>query len=143
MQFEKQKRMHIDDATPNEAIQPRDDFAPCEIQCAEDIGKLFTDSFYFGCEADDRVSSWAFQERSNPFGAQLHAMFGSDIGHFDVSDMSGVLLEAHELVEEGLLSETDFRHFVFENPVRLWGETNPRFFEGTAVASEARAVLGD
>ena len=35
----------------------------------------------------------------------------------------------------------DFRDFVFANAVRLWGTQNPRFFEGTAVAKEAAAVL--
>jgi hypothetical protein len=30
---------------------------------------------------------------------------------------------------------------VFGNAVRLWGTQNPRFFEGTAVAKEAAALL--
>ena len=38
--------------------------------------------FYFGCEADDPINSWAFQ--ANAFGARLGAVFGSDIGNFDV-----------------------------------------------------------
>ena len=49
--------------------------------------------------------------------------------------------EAYELVEDGLITEADFRDFTFANAVRLWGQQNPRFFEGTRVAKEAAAVL--
>jgi hypothetical protein len=51
------------------------------------------------------------------------------------------LPEAYELVEDGVLTERNFRDFVFANAVRLWGTQNPRFFEGTRVAKEATAVL--
>ena len=78
----------------------------------------------------------------NPFGARLNAIFGSDISHFDVPDMREVLPEAYELVVDGLITSDDFRDFTFANAVRLWGEVNPRFFEGTAVEREAAAVLG-
>jgi hypothetical protein len=79
--------------------------------------------------------------RGNPFGAQLNAIYSSDIGHFDVIDMRDPLPEAYELVEDGFLTEGNFRDFVFANAVRLWGTQNPRFFEGTSVAKEATAVL--
>ena len=49
--------------------------------------------------------------------------------------------EAHELVEDELITPDDFRDFTFANAVRLWGQQNPRFFEGTKVAKEAAAVL--
>ena len=49
--------------------------------------------------------------------------------------------EAYELVEDGRITEDDFRDFTFANAVRLWGTQNPRFFEGTRVAKEAAAVL--
>ncbi len=68
-------------------------------------------------------------------------MFGSDIGHFDVKEMAGVLPEAYELVEEGKIDHDAFRRFVFENPVRFWGEVNPDFFAGTTVAAEAKKLL--
>ena len=68
-------------------------------------------------------------------------MFGSDIGHFDVPDMLRPLPEAYELVEDELITSADFRDFTFANAVRLFGTQNPRFFEGTAVAKEAAAVL--
>ena len=41
-------------------------------------------------------------------GAHLNAMFASDIGHWDVPDVRGVLPEAWELVEDGRLTEEDF-----------------------------------
>jgi hypothetical protein len=55
--------------------------------------------------------------------------------------MRDPLPEAFELVEDGLITESDFSDFVFGNAVRLWGTQNPRFFEGTAVAKDAAALL--
>ncbi len=51
------------------------------------------------------------------------------------------MAEAYELVEDGFLTDDNFRDFTFTNTVRLWGTQNPRFFEGTVVAKEAAAVL--
>jgi predicted TIM-barrel fold metal-dependent hydrolase len=133
----------------SEAYSPRtadpdallDDFAPCAIERAEQIRDLFVPNFYFGCEADDPINAWAFNARANPYGARLGAVFGSDIGHFDVPEMTQVLTEAWELVEDGLICEADFHDFVFGNPVRLWAGNNPDFFKGTVVESAARAAL--
>ena len=122
-------------------IAELDDFAACGIRRAEDICELFTRNFYFGCEADDPINSWAFNTHINPFGARLKTLFGSDIGHFDVVNMAEVLEEAFELVEHGAITDADFRDFVFTNPVRFWGEANPRFFEGTVVESAAAKLL--
>lgn len=118
-----------------------DDFARCQIERAEDIRDLFVSNFYFGCEADDPVNAWAFNRQVNPFGAKLNAVFGSDIGHFDVPDMTDVLGEAYEGVEDGVLSQDNFRDFVFANPVRLWTSMNPDFFVGTAIESQVRACV--
>jgi predicted TIM-barrel fold metal-dependent hydrolase len=120
-----------------------DDYAACKITRKEDWRDLFVTPFYFGCEADDRANAWAFNRRGNPFGARLNAIFGSDIGHFDVPDMLEVLPEAYELVDDGLITVDDFRDFTFTNAVRLWGTQNPKFFEGTAVAKAAAAVLAE
>jgi predicted TIM-barrel fold metal-dependent hydrolase len=117
-----------------------DDFAACKITRKQDWIDLYATPFYFGCEADDRMNASAFG-KGNPFGAKLNAIFSSDIGHFDVIDFRDPLPEAHELVEKGLITDDDFRDFVFANSVRLWGTQNPRFFEGTRVAKEAAAVL--
>ncbi len=123
-------------------IENLDDYSACEIGRAEDIRDLFIPSFYFDCEADDRMNGWAFNGKFNPFGARLNALFGSDIGHFDVADMARVVPAAYELVADGLISEDDFRDFTFANPVRFWGEANPDFFKSTAVEGAASEVLG-
>ena len=47
--------------------------------------------------------------------------------------MTEVLEEAWERVEEGVITEEDFRDFVFVNPVTLWTGLNPDFFKGTVV----------
>jgi predicted TIM-barrel fold metal-dependent hydrolase len=117
-----------------------DDFAACRITRKEDWIELYAKPYYFGCEADDRMNATAFG-RGNPFGAKLNAIYSSDIGHFDVIDFRDPLPEAYELVEDGHITEDDFRAFVFKNPVTLWGTQNPRFFEGTVVAKEAAALL--
>jgi predicted TIM-barrel fold metal-dependent hydrolase len=118
-----------------------DEWAACEIESAQDIRELFTNSFYFGCEADDPLSVWAYRSDMNPLGARMHTLFGSDIGHWDVPDMRRVLPEAHELLEHGHISDADFRDFVFANPARFWTATNPDFFKGSAVESEVSALL--
>lgn len=87
------------------------------------------------------MNAWAFNKHNNPFAARIPALFGSDIGHFDVPDMAHVLPEAYEFVENGLMTEDDFRDFLFTNPVRFWGEANPNFFKNTSVEKEAAALL--
>ena len=72
---------------------------------------------------------------------RLSAMFGSDIGHFDVPDMLSVLPAAWSLVEKGLMTEEEFGDYCFRNVIRLHGTMNPAFFDGTAVESAARVVL--
>jgi predicted TIM-barrel fold metal-dependent hydrolase len=121
-------------------IDNLDDFAACKFTRKEDWIDLFVTPYYFGCEADDRMNATAFL-KLNPFDAQLNAIYSSDIGHFDVIDMREPLAEAYELVEDGYISEANFRDFVFENSVRLWGSQNPDFFKGTRVEKEAAAVL--
>ena len=118
-----------------------DDYSACAIDQASDIKDLFVGPFYFGCEADDSSNAWAFNTDCNPYDAEIKTLFGSDIGHFDVQEMAGVLPEAWELVEHGRIDEAGFKRFVFENPVHFFGGTNPQFFDGTRVAQEAAAVL--
>ena len=99
--------------------------------------------FYFGCEADDGTVAFAFDERVNPMGAKLRAMFSSDMGHWDVPDMTEILEEAYELVEKKLVDEADFREFVLVNPVRFYTSMNPDFFEGTRVEEAARQIVAE
>jgi hypothetical protein len=122
-------------------IEDLDDYFRCKIAGKQDIRDLFVPRFYFGCEADDPANAWAFNTKANPMRARLNAIFSSDIGHFDVPDMAAVVPEAYELVEHGLLTDDDFRDFMFGNAVRFWGEVNPDFFQGTAVEKAAAQVL--
>ena len=117
-----------------------DDFSACKITRKQDWIDLYVKPFYFGCEADDRANAWAFS-KNNPFESKLNALYSSDIGHFDVIDMRDPLAEAHELVDDGLITPDNFRDFTFANAVHLWGTQNPRFFEGTAVARAAAEEL--
>jgi hypothetical protein len=130
-------------ATATGNIKDLDDFSACGIESAEDIRELFIRNFYFGCEADDPINAWAFNSRVNPYKARLKTLLGSDIGHFDVVNMNEVLEEAYELVEDGLITEEDFREFVFLNPLRFWSESRPDFFKGTVLESAAAEALRD
>ena len=132
----------LDNESPPEGHE-LDDYAACRIERAEDIRDLFVSRFYFGCEADDPMNAWASNTRINPFNAKLKTLLGSDIGHFDVVNMNEVLGEAREPVDDGLINEEDFRHLVFVNPIRFFGEMNPQFFADTAIATAAGKLLGD
>ncbi|MBJ22104.1 MAG: amidohydrolase family protein [bacterium] len=118
-----------------------DDWRACEVTSAEELAELFVPRFFFGCEADDRMSAVGFDARLNPFGARLKSMFGSDIGHFDVENMREVLIEAWELMDDELINEDDFADFSFRNAVRLHGGMNPDFFKGTIIEEQAARVL--
>lgn len=110
-----------------------DDFRHLGIDREEGIRDLFVPNFYFGCEADDRMNSCAFNPKLNHFGVKLKALYSSDIGHWDVPDMRNVVSAAYELVDLGLMDEDDFRDFTFNNVVELHTQMNPEFFKGTAV----------
>ena len=71
-----------------------DDFAAAGIESAEDIRKRWVDSFYFGSEADDRTVAAAFNDRVHPLGAKINAIWSSDIGHWDVPDLTEPLAES-------------------------------------------------
>jgi hypothetical protein len=111
--------------------QPKfDDFAEVPVGSGEELRRHFAERFFFGCEADDPMTAWAFDRHGNH---RLNPIFSSDVGHFDVLDMSEVLEEAWELVEHGMINEDEFRQFVFTNPARLHTTLNPDFFKGTVV----------
>jgi predicted TIM-barrel fold metal-dependent hydrolase len=120
-----------------------DDFAAAEVQTLDDLYRRLVPRFFYGCEADDRMNATAFDTRLLPGGVRLNAVFSSDVGHWDVPDMSAVLAEAWELVEDGLIGENDFRDFVFTNPVKLLAGMNPDFFRGTAVEPETARLVSD
>lgn len=118
-----------------------DEFRACQIERAEDIRDLFVSSFYFGCEADDPLNAWAFDTKVNPFGARLKVLFGSDIGHWDVPDITEVVEEAYELVEKEVITESDLKDFVFNNPVSFYAGLNADFFKGTVVEQDVEKEL--
>jgi predicted TIM-barrel fold metal-dependent hydrolase len=127
---------------PQASLYGIDDFAESGITGAEDMVDIFTRQLAFGCEADDPLNALAFNNKLLPRGATLHAMFASDIGHWDVPDVRGVLPEAWELVEDGHLTEQNFEAFACGNVVRMLTSMNPRFFDGTAVADAVAPYLG-
>jgi hypothetical protein len=98
---------------------------------AKEICETFTQRFYFGCEGDDPLNALASDTKGSPFGAKLHALYGSDLGHWDVPDMAQAAEEAHELVERGVISADAFRDMVFTNAVEFWTSGNRDFFSGT------------
>jgi len=127
---------------PPEDERTLDEWAACGLERGEDIKSLFVDRFWFGCEADDPMTSLAYNTAVNPFGAELQVMLGSDIGHWDLPDVSEVLEEAYEMVEHGWIDEAAFRSFAFTNPARFYTGTNPRFFEGTVVEKAVATWMG-
>jgi predicted TIM-barrel fold metal-dependent hydrolase len=120
-----------------------DEWETCGVTKKEDIRDQFVPAFYFGCEADDPGVALAFSEKLNPMGARLNAMFSSDLGHWDVPDMTGILEEAFELVEDGHIGEGDFRDFTFANPARFYTRLNPDFFVGTRVEDDVKALRSE
>jgi predicted TIM-barrel fold metal-dependent hydrolase len=110
-----------------------DEFVHMAVSTPGDIVERFAPSFYFGCEADDRGVVTAFLP-SNPDGAQLRPVFSSDMGHWDVTDIAGVVAESHRLVDDGYLTAGQWRRFVFDNPAEMYLRSDPHFFDGTAVA---------
>jgi predicted TIM-barrel fold metal-dependent hydrolase len=129
---------------PAETEDTLDEWAACGIERPEDIKELFAEHFYFGCEADDPLTSMAFNTKVNPFGSELKVMMGSDIAHWDVPDVTEVLEEAWEMVDHGWIDEAAFEKFVFTNPARFYTGTNPAFFMGWGVEAAAdRLLAGD
>jgi predicted TIM-barrel fold metal-dependent hydrolase len=118
---------------PDDPGGSRDEFAESGVAGRDDIEEIFSERFFFGCEADDPMNGLAFARDLNPTRSQLRAMFASDIGHWDVPDVREVLPEAWELVEKGVLGEEQFRAFSCDNVIALLTAANPRFFEGTVI----------
>ena len=118
-----------------------DDFAGTGINGGRDILRIFDNNFYFGSEADDRMTAVAFDTKLNHYGAKMNAVLGSDIGHWDVPDMTKVMVEAYELVDDGFMDEEAFRDFTYGNVVRMHAGMNPAFFKGTVVEQEVASNL--
>jgi len=124
---------------PAVGIPPRDhdEWRFLEISKKQDLIDLFSSNMYFGCEADDRTLSFAFSS-ANPGGTEMRPVFSSDISHWDVPDMAGVVVESWGLVTKGVITEEQYRRFVYENPVSLFGKS---FFEGTKIEKEVKNLV--
>ena len=118
-----------------------DEFEKSGIQSAEDIRDIFVEKFYFGCEGDDPLNAMAFNPSGIPFDARLKPLYGSDIGHWDVSNMSEITEEVYELVEHGVIDEKSLRTFLFDNAITFWTANNPDFFKGTRVEAAAERCM--
>jgi hypothetical protein len=127
--------------TSKEEPEDLDDFRALKIADPREFADIFS-RFYFGCEGEDRMTAVAFNPKLNHFGAKIQPIFGSDVGHFDVRDLSRVLAEAYELVEDELISEADFREFTFGNVAKMFTSMNPEFFAGTSVEDAVKRELG-
>jgi predicted TIM-barrel fold metal-dependent hydrolase len=119
-----------------------DEWKQSGVKSHDDLRAFFS-RFYFGCEGDDPTVSGAFRQKDNPLQVRFNAIFGSDVGHWDVPDPTHCLTEAYEFVEQGHITEEDFRDLTFTNPVRLHGGMNPDFFKGTVVESSANKILAN
>jgi predicted TIM-barrel fold metal-dependent hydrolase len=116
-----------------------DDFSRLgPIGSKRDIREMYAKNFYFGCEADDPTTVFAFDKRMK---VRLKAMFSSDIGHWDVHHIEDVLPEVYEALEDGNLTDEDFREFTFSNILQLHGGMDPDFFKGTVVEQAAKDEL--
>ena len=112
---------------------PIDEFEKSGIQSPQDIRDIFVERFYFGCEGDDPLNALAFNARGIPFEARLKPLYGSDIGHWDVTDMSEIVEEAYELVEHGTIGGPELQALLFDNAITFWTANNPDFFKGSSV----------
>ncbi len=119
-----------------------DEFADSGISGPNDIRDMFARNFFFGCEGDDPIVAHAFNTKVNPKGLRLNAIYSSDIGHWDVTDIGAALEEPYELIEHGLIGAEDFRAFTFTNAVNLFAGANPDFFKETVISSQVASVTG-
>ena len=131
------QRLPIHGATPAEL----DEFIHMRVESRTDIAEQFARSFHFGCEADDRGIATAFSS-AVPGDRPLNVLFSSDIGHWDVPDMADVVSESHELVDDGLLTQEQWRLTVCDNAVDMYLRADPSFFVGTRVEQYAAERLG-
>jgi len=134
---------HPNSAIPGPDNRAVDEWAESGIKRPGDIRDMFAQRFYFGCEADDRMNAVAFDTKLNHYKIRLNAMLGSDIGHWDVIDITNVLPEAWTLVDDELLTTDDFRDFVFGNAVDFHAGLNADFFAGTVVEDAAKKRLAE
>jgi hypothetical protein len=126
---------------PLRAPWARDEFEDSGVRGPEDLARIFGEQFAFGCESDDVSVPRALDGPGNKLGVALRPLFSSDIGHWDVPQLTDPLPNSWSLVESGRLSRDGYRRFSFELPARVHLAMNPDFFAGTAVEAAVRARL--
>jgi hypothetical protein len=141
-------KKHLDSARsfydrPFPPLPDKDDFWRVEVTSKQEIIDLFVPRYYIGCEADDPSVAAAFNTTLNAGGSKIRATFGSDVGHWDVKDVGDVVVEAQELIDDGLINQADFKEFMFSNPVELHARVNPDFFKGTRVEKDVEKFLAE
>ena len=112
------------------------------IETAADIKRIFERNFRFGCEADDPINAVGFDRAESALGAQMRAIFSSDIGHWDVTDMSETVEEAWELVDEGLIEPSGFPRVHLQNAATMWAEADPRLLRRYGRRAGGRRAIG-
>lgn len=108
----------------------RDEFRHTGAADERELVRQFADGFVFGVESDDRSVATAFASFL-PHGSQLGAAFSSDMGHWDVDRLDGMVVAAWKHVERDRLTVEQFRAFMWTNPHRLLTANDPGFFDGT------------
>jgi hypothetical protein len=83
----------------------------------------------------------ALDGSGNKRGVVLRPVFSSDIGHWDVPQLTDPVPSSWKLVESGRLSRPGYRQFTFELPARLHLAMNPAFFAGTSVEAATGSLL--
>jgi len=104
-----------------------DDFAAAGIESKDDIRAAFSSNFYFGCEADDRTTLWAFDPRMVFGCGRCSAPTSRTLMSPDFRE---VIPEAFETVAKGFVTAQDFREFTFTNAAMLHTRNNPGFLQG-------------
>jgi hypothetical protein len=129
------ERRHLDwiDTITQDLVTPEvlDDFAAVDFSTPQELRDLFVEHFYAGTEADDYSNGFACGKL--PHGARIRTTFGSDIGHWDVTDGLDCLPEAYELLEDGVLDAEQLEAFLFSNAYEFYTSQNPEFFVGTVL----------
>jgi hypothetical protein len=122
------------------AAWARDEFEDSGLRGCADLARIFGAQFAFGCESDDLSVPRALDGPGNKLGVELRPLFSSDVGHWDVPQLTDPLPNSWSLVESGRLSREAYRRFAFELPARVHLAMNPDFFAGTAVEAAVREL---
>lgn len=117
-------------------LEERDEFRHTGAADAEALVRQFTDAVVFGTESDDRGVATAFGSFL-PYGVTMGAAFSSDMGHWDVDGLDGMVPAAWKHVSRGRLTAAHFRDFVWTNPQRLLAANDPTFFDDTPARAQS------